>query len=115
FSTIIVDRNIPTRMSDGIVLYSDIYRPSAPGPFPVILQRLPYGKDTAHAMHYAHPSWYARRGYIVIVQDTRGRWSSEGEWYPFFNEATDGFDTIAWASQLPGATGQVAMYGTSYG
>ena len=115
YSTITVDRNVPARMRDGTVLYADIYRPQGSGPFPVILQRLPYEKEAAHAIHYAHPSWYARHGYVVVVQDVRGRWSSEGEWYPFFNEAKDGFDTIAWAAQLPQTTGQVCMYGASYG
>jgi putative CocE/NonD family hydrolase len=102
-------------MRDGTLLYADIYRPVGVEPLPVLLQRLPYGKTSAHSIHYAHPSWYARHGYVVIVQDTRGRWSSEGEWYPFFNEAPDGIDTIEWARSLPGTTGQVAMYGASYG
>ncbi|MCB8924048.1 MAG: CocE/NonD family hydrolase [Ardenticatenaceae bacterium] len=112
---ITVERNIPVRMRDRTVLYADIYQPVNSGPFPVILQRLPYEKESAHAIHFAHPSWYARQGFVVVVQDTRGRWSSEGEWYPFFNEPNDGFDTVAWASRLPNTTGQVAMYGASYG
>ncbi len=115
FSAVVVERNVPARMRDGTVLYSDIYRPSTTEQLPVILQRLPYGKESAHAIHFAHPSWYARYGYVVVVQDTRGRWSSEGEWYPFFNEQNDGFDTVEWAARLPGTTGQVAMYGASYG
>lgn len=115
FSNIKIERNVPVPMRDGVLLYADIYRPVTTNLLPVILQRLPYEKEAAHAIHFAHPSWYAKHGYIVVVQDTRGRWSSEGEWYPFFNEANDGFDTIAWASRLPGSTGQVAMYGASYG
>lgn len=112
---ITIEQDIPVEMRDGVVLYADIYRPADHGPFPVLLQRLPYDKTSAHAIHFAHPSWYARHGYVVVVQDTRGRWSSEGRWYPFFHEATDGFDTITWASRLPDTTGQIAMYGASYG
>jgi putative CocE/NonD family hydrolase len=68
---------------DGTRLFADVYRPAGAGLFPVILQRLPYDKTSAHAIHFAHPAWYARRGYVVVVQDVRGRWASKGEWYPF--------------------------------
>lgn len=115
FPEVTVERDVPAQMRDGTTLYADIYRPAGSGRCPVLLQRMPYEKETAHAIHYAHPYWYARRGFVVVVQDTRGRWKSEGEWYPFFNEPNDGYDTVAWASTLPGTTGQVAMYGTSYG
>jgi uncharacterized protein len=60
------------------------------------------------------PAQVARHGYVVIVQDTRGRMTSEGEWVPFNNEATDGYDTIQWAAQLPFSNGSVGMYGASY-
>ena len=63
---------------------------------------------------YSHPSWYARQGYMVVVQDTRGRYTSDGEFYPFLNEAEDGYDTIEWAAALPGSNGRVGMYGFSY-
>ena len=109
-----VDRDVPAKMRDGTSLYSDIYRPVGSGPFPVILMRLPYNKAKAEASAYAHPTWYARHGYLVVVQDVRGRWASEGEFYPFRHEITDGYDSVEWAARLPGANGKVGMYGFSY-
>ncbi len=111
---VFVERNVPCRVRDGTVLMADVYRPSGVGPFPVILIRLPYDKTQAENIAYSHPSWYARHGYIVVCQDTRGRYASEGEWYPFLHEAEDGYDTIEWAARLPGANGKVGMYGFSY-
>jgi putative CocE/NonD family hydrolase len=101
-------------MRDGVTLYADVYRPAGDGPFPVVLMRLPYNKTQAEDINYTHPSWYARHGYIVIVQDTRGRYRSEGEFIPFLHEAEDGYDTIEWAARLPGANSKVGMYGFSY-
>jgi predicted acyl esterase len=109
-----VQRNVPCRMRDGVILMADVYRPAGDGPFPVILIRLPYDKTQAENISYSHPSWYARHGYIVVCQDTRGRYASEGEWYPFRHEAEDGYDTIEWAARLPDANGRVGMYGFSY-
>src|SRR2546426_75339 len=60
------------------------------------------------------PPQVARRGYVVIVQDTRGRFTSEGEWDPYRYESLDGVDTIAWAAQLPYSNGKIGMYGASY-
>lgn len=109
-----VERNVLCRTRDGVTLAADIYRPSEGGPFPVILMRVPYDKTQAENITYTHPSWYARHGYVVVVQDNRGRWASEGEWYPFRHETADGYDTIEWAAHLPGANGRVGMYGFSY-
>ena len=109
-----MQRNVPCRMRDGVTLYADVYRPAGEGPFPVILMRLPYDKTQAENITYSHPSWYAQRGYMVVVQDVRGYWASEGEFTPFLNEAEDGYDTIEWAARLPGANGRVGMYGFSY-
>ena len=106
--------DVPVRMRDGVTLYADVYTPDGEGPFPVLLMRTPYNKIAAQDSVYAHPLWYARHGYIVAVQDVRGRWSSEGEWYPFAHEAEDGFDTVEWAARLPQSTGRVGMYGLSY-
>ena len=63
---------------------------------------------------YHHPSWFAAHGYIVVVQDCRGRWASGGEFTPFLNEGEDGYDAIEWAARLPGSSGAVGMYGYSY-
>jgi hypothetical protein len=99
---------------DGIRLDADIYRPDSSEKFPVLLMRQPYGRAIASTVVYAHPSWYAAQGYIVIIQDVRGRGTSEGEFDLFAHEIDDGFDTIKWASQLTGTTGKVGMYGFSY-
>jgi uncharacterized protein len=100
---------------DGVTLYADVYRPAGEGPHPVLLMREPYDKSTAQTgSGYAHPSWWAGQGWVVVVQDCRGRFRSEGEWYPFVHEAEDGYDAVAWASRLSGADGRVAMYGFSY-
>ena len=58
---------------------------------------------------YAHPSWYARQGFVVVVQDTRGRWRSEGTWMPFFNETADGYDTVQWAAAQPWSKQRVSF------
>mgnify|MGYP001272984029 CR=1 FL=1 len=111
---IIVEKNAAARMRDGVLLYADVYRPADGQPRPVLLLRTPYNKEDAQTMNYAHPSWYARHGYVVVVQDTRGRWSSEGEFVPYRNEAEDGYDTIEWAAELPYSVPRVGMYGFSY-
>ncbi|MEC9427554.1 MAG: CocE/NonD family hydrolase, partial [Actinomycetota bacterium] len=83
---------------------------------PVLLSRHPYDKQAALSnFGYAHPAWYAERGYLVVVQDCRGRYLSDGDFTPFLNESEDGYDTVEWAARLPGANGRVAMYGFSYG
>ncbi len=99
---------------DGVRLDADIYRPDAEGEFPVILMRQPYGRAIASTVVYAHPKWYAAHGYIVIIQDVRGRGTSEGEFELFAHEIEDGIDTINWAANLPGSTGEIGMYGFSY-
>ena len=77
--------------------------------------RMPYGKTTAGAnWGYAHPAWYANRGYVVVIQDVRGRYASDGEFTPFVGEAEDGYDAVEWAAGLPGSNGSVGMYGFSY-
>jgi uncharacterized protein len=99
---------------DGVRLDADVYVPDAPGDFPVLLMRQPYGRAIASTVVYAHPRWYAAHGYIVVIQDVRGRGTSEGEFDLFAHEREDGYDSVQWAAQLPGSTGQVGMYGFSY-
>jgi hypothetical protein len=76
--------------------------------------RQPYGRKIASTVVYAHPRWYAEQGYIVAIQDVRGRGTSEGEFDLFTHEVEDGFDAVNWAAQLPGSNGNVGMYGFSY-
>ncbi len=111
---IIRQQNVPVSMRDGTKLYADIYRPNDQIDYPILLLRTPYNKEDAQTMNYAHPIWYAQQGYVVIVQDTRGRWSSEGEFNPLVHEGTDGCDTIEWAVTLPYTIPKVGMYGFSF-
>jgi hypothetical protein len=99
---------------DGVRLDADVYRPETTEPCPVLLMRQPYGRRIASTICYAHPSWYAARGYVVVIQDVRGRGTSEGRFELFANDIADGADTVAWAAALPGANGNVGMYGFSY-
>ncbi len=101
-------------MSDGVVLVSDHYGPESGGKLPTLLMRQPYGSDIASTVVYAHPAWFARHGYNVVIQDVRGRGQSEGEFYPFLHEEKDGAETIAWLRTLPECNGKVGMYGFSY-
>ena len=102
-------------MHDGVTLRANVYRPPE-GRWPVLLTRLPYGKDLPLGTAALDPVQAVRRGYVVIVQDTRGRLMSEGEWRPFENEDEDGVDTIAWAADQPyvDEIAGVGMYGMSY-
>ncbi|MEO1669858.1 MAG: CocE/NonD family hydrolase [Cyanobacteria bacterium J06631_2] len=99
---------------DGVRLDADIYRPDTTEKLPILLMRQPYGKEIASTVVYAHPRWYAAQGYIVVIQDVRGRGTSTGKFELFTNEFADSLDTIAWVSQLPNSTGKVGMYGFSY-
>ncbi len=99
---------------DGVRLDADVYRPDTEERLPGLLMRQPYGRAIASTVSFAHPSWYARQGYIVVIQDVRGRGTSEGEFRLLEQELHDGFDTVAWAADLPGSTGEVGMYGFSY-
>lgn len=102
---------------DGVRLDADVYLPTliAPGQtFPVLLMRQPYGRSIASTVVYAHPSWYAAQGYIVVIQDVRGRGTSEGVFSLFESETEDGYDAVMWAANLPHSNGLVGMYGFSY-
>lgn len=106
------------RTRDGVRLDADVYFPPkeswGEGPFPVLLMRQPYGRAIASTIVYAHPRWYAAHGYIVVIQDVRGRGTSAGDFDLFAHEVADGEDSVAWAAQLPHSDGQVGMYGFSY-
>jgi uncharacterized protein len=111
---VIVDYDVPAMMRDGTILRANVYRPAGEERWPVLLVRLPYGKDLPGSSSLPDPMQVARRGYVVIVQDTRGCFTSGGEWDPIRNEAMDGVDTIEWASKLQYSNGSVGMYGASY-
>jgi hypothetical protein len=108
--SVIVERDVPAKMRDGVILKADIYRPKADGKYPVLLQRTPYDKN--YSLSFGMKA--APRGYVVVVQDVRGRFTSEGEWYPFRHESQDGYDTVEWAAALSESNGKVGMFGGSY-
>lgn len=108
---VVVEKNVPAEMRDGVVLRADIYRPDAPGPFPALLRRTPYSKNAGDSAD-GFRAW-ASKGYVVVVQDTRGRYASEGVAVPH-DEAEDGYDTVEWVASLPGVNGDVGMWGGSY-
>jgi len=110
--TLAVDRNVPVSMRDGTALYADIYRPSGRGPYPTLLQRTPYDKGGPIAIPLILRA--ASSGYAVVVQDVRGRFASEGEFYAFVNERQDGYDTLEWLVAQPWCDGNVGMFGQSY-
>ena len=107
---VVIQNGMRAKMRDGVQLVADIYRPRTDGKFPVLLQRTPYNRKGDSTNAYALASY----GYVVILQDTRGRFDSEGEFYPFKYESLDGYDTVEWAAALDYANGQVGMFGGSY-
>jgi len=110
---VIIEQNVPVAMRDGTVLRADVYRPAAPGPYPVLVYRTPYGKDGAATAYTTHLAAVAR-GYAVVLQDVRGRYASAGEFDPYRHEGHDGYDTIEWAAAQPWSDGRVGTFGLSY-
>ena len=100
--------------SDGIEFVADVYRPAVSGTFPTLLMRQPYGRKIASTVVLAHPAWYAAHGYVVVVEDVRGRGDTGGTFRVLADDVDDGAVALAWAADLNGATGQVATYGFSY-
>ena len=102
------------QLADGVGLVSRLWRPEGEGPWPVLVMRQPYGRAIASTVTYAHPSWYASHGFLVVVQDVRGRGGSQGRFDGFAQEAADGAATVRWARTLEGSNGRVGSYGFSY-
>ena len=118
--SIVIDENIMVPMHDGIKLATDFYRPAKEGQWPVLLTRVPYNKDLRFPVPQLqekriflelnlHSERVVQAGYVIIAQDTRGRYASEGEFTPFLREAQDGADTIAWAASQSWSTGKVGI------
>jgi putative CocE/NonD family hydrolase len=107
-----VEKEVSGIMRDGIRLLSNIYRPDAEGKFPAILIRTPYNKDRYRKDYSLFPYQAAQKGYVVIIQDVRGRYSSEGVFLPYVQETDDGYDAVEWAAALPYVDGKVGMYPT---
>jgi putative CocE/NonD family hydrolase len=109
-----IDFDVPARMRDGVVLRANVYRPMGDGPWPTLLMRLPYGKDDPSLVSRFDPIHAVRFGFMVVIQDTRGRFASDGAWEPLEHERVDGYDSVEWAARLPGSNGRVGMCGESY-
>jgi predicted acyl esterase len=112
------ESNLMLRMSDGVGLATDIYRPTRSGAvvedrLPILLQRTPYDKTNRRLVEAAE--FFARNGYVVVLQDHRGRYASEGDFTKYIGEGQDGFETIGHLAELPYGNGEVGMWGTSYG
>src|SRR5215510_10686575 len=90
-----IEQSVQVRMRDNVTLAADIYRPVSDEQFPVLLERTPYNRNGETAM----ANELASHGYIVVLQDTRGRYESGGDFYPFRDEAADGYDSVEWAAR----------------
>ena len=109
------ESNVPLMLRDGTMTYVDICRPDAEGGFPGLMLRTPYNKSEIMSRAWALDMIRAaQRGYAVVLQDIRGRHSSEGQFYPFVNEASDGYDSIEWVASQPWCSGKIGMFGSSY-
>jgi len=114
-----IEHNVDAKMRDGVILRSDVYRPAGSGEYPVLLCRTPYGK-TRRKLHGEIGNEMASRGYIVVYQDVRGRYDSDGEMLLHMGSdprnpcINDGYDTVEWCATLPGSTAKVGTFGNSY-
>jgi putative CocE/NonD family hydrolase len=113
---VVVEKGVEATMRDGTRLRADVYRPAAEGRYPVLVQRTPYNREmwplTAATLD---PVRAAAAGFVVVIQDVRGRWASDGgPFAPYLDERSDGADTVGWASELPYGSGRVGAYGVSY-
>ena len=116
---VIVHKNVLNPMRDGVHLACDVYRPARDGTpladtLPALLERTPYSKDHPDRVEL-NGLWYAERGYVVVLQDVRGRYRSDGRFGFLAQEATDGYDTIEWVARQPWCDGRVGTLGLSYG
>jgi putative CocE/NonD family hydrolase len=115
--SVIVERDVWVPMRDGVLLQADVWRPARAGRFPALLQRTPYNRADSFAVVVSagiEPLRAVAAGYVVMIQDTRGRFGSEGVFTPFFDEGRDGVDTIEWLAAQPYCDGNIGMYGASY-
>jgi putative CocE/NonD family hydrolase len=118
---IVIYKDLMVPMRDGVRLATDIYRPAQdgeilPGPFPALLCRTPYVKSSARYVEIA--GFFVPRGYVVVLQDLRGRGRSEGmgQYYHVANEddGRDGYDTVEWMAARPWSNGRVGAVGSSF-
>ena len=112
---VLIEKNVAVPMRDGVLTYGDLYRPAEGPAMPALVSRTPYDKEgTMPSPLVPQPQKLAERGYAVLIVDTRGRFSSEGRFEPFHDDAEDGYDTVEWAASQPWCDGNVGIYGPSY-
>ena len=107
-------RDEDLKLRDEILLKSRIWLPNGQGPWPALLMRQPYKREIASTITYAHPSWWANNGYLVVIQDVRGQGESQGKFSGFNQEASDTSQTHDWVRSLPECNGLLGTYGFSY-
>src|SRR5699024_1867069 len=101
-TTILVDKNVPATMRDGTVLYADVYATDKKEEHPLLLSRIPDGKhDPFYSHSYLDTNRLVEMGYVVIIQEGRGRFASGREFSMYQHEAKDGYDAVEWAAALP--------------
>jgi putative CocE/NonD family hydrolase len=111
YSDMRVMLDVPTPMRDGVFLSTDLYLPADTGPVPVIAIRTGYGSNTPELAERGR--LLASHGYACAIQDFRGRFDSQGTYYPYLREGTDGFDFHEWLGQQPWCNGMVGTVGSS--
>lgn len=104
-------KKIQIPMSDGVKLAAHLFLPKEQGAYPVLLMRSPYGKGDEKQ---GEGNFYAKNGYAVVIEDTRGKFESEGVWEPFRYDGKDGFDTQEWIGSQPWCNGKIGTFGGSY-
>ncbi len=111
-----IDKNIEVPMRDGVILRADVWRPNDNNLYPAIISRTPYQKERSVGNDFLPFDQTAAAGYAVVVQDTRGRFASDGEWEGFMwhLEAPDTYDTVEWVAAQPWCNGSVGLWGISY-
>jgi putative CocE/NonD family hydrolase len=112
---VVVEKEVMIPMRDGVRLAADVYRPArdgkpASGRFPAVLTRTPYDKNGAKS----EGQYYAERGYVVVTNDVRGRYASEGTWRLIVDDPQDGYDVVEWIAGQEWSDGKVGTFGTSY-
>src|SRR5579872_187167 len=109
--SVVVDKNVATKTRDGTLLRSDVYRPAADGRYPVLLGRTQYNKESWGA--WISPAHTAAAGYVVVINDMRGQFASDGEFDPFVYDIEDSYDVEEWCAEQPWYNGKIGMFGSS--
>lgn len=113
-TSIRIDRDVAIELRGGTMTVADIYRPAGRGRHPVLLQRTPYNRAQLFHLGLLNPLRAAARGYVVVIEDVRGRYASDGNFTPFFQETIDGYDSVEWCASQLWSDGNVGMIGASY-